>query len=114
MRDWQKRNFDHHHRARSLEPLLPGETVWLPDNASDGKVVEKTAPRSYVVQTPTGRFRRNLRHIVPMPAHIGDQADSATPPTSLENSSPITPSSNDPNIVRTRSGWASRPSDRFS
>ena len=114
IRDWQKRNFDHHHRARSLEPLLPGETVWLPDNASDGKVVEKTAPWSYVVETPTGKFWRNRRHIVPMPAHTGDQADITTPPTTLENSLPIPPSSNDPNIVCTRSSRVSKPPDRFS
>lgn len=36
----------------------------LPDNASDGKVVEKTAPWSYVVETPTGKFQTNRQHIV--------------------------------------------------
>ena len=67
VRDRQKRKFDSRHQARVLEPLVPGETVWLSDSASEGKVVENTAPRSYVVQTPTGQFRRNRRHIVSMP-----------------------------------------------
>ena len=110
IRDRQKRNFDSSHQARSLEPLVPGETVWLPDSASE----ENTAPRTYIVQTPTGQFWRNRRHIVSMPPDISDQTYISQPPTSLENSLPILQSSNDPNIVRTCSGRVSRPPDRFS
>ena len=61
MRAQQKNNFDQHHRAKTLEPLLPGETVWLPDCSSSGKVVEQTAPRSFVIQTSEGVYRRNCR-----------------------------------------------------
>ena len=27
----QQRNFDHHHGVRELTPLIPGQTVWMPD-----------------------------------------------------------------------------------
>ena len=42
MRNKQKANYNYQHRARNLEPLLPGETVWLPDRESSGTVVEES------------------------------------------------------------------------
>ena len=57
MRNKQKANYNCRHRARNLEPLLPGETVWLPDRESSGTVVEESSPWSYTVQTPNGQFR---------------------------------------------------------
>ena len=102
MRARQKNNFDQHHRAKTLEPLLPGETVWLPDHSSSGKVVEQTAPRSFVVQTSEGVYRRNRRDIISMP--VSDPEDSGE-----AGSQPAT----DSNTTRTRSGRMSKPPDRF-
>ena len=51
LRERMKRNFDKHHEARNLEPLLPGDNVWIPGNNSGGIVQEETNPRSYNVQT---------------------------------------------------------------
>ena len=64
MRQRQKKNFDSRHRAQILDTLLPGETVWLPDQRTEGTVVRDSAPRSYTVQTSKGQYRRNRRHII--------------------------------------------------
>ena len=60
-------NFDHIHRAKSLEPLMPGYSVWMTDQREDGVVTEQVAPRSYSVATPVGEFRRNRRHLNLLP-----------------------------------------------
>ena len=60
-------NFDHIHRAKSLEPLMPGDSVWMTDRREDGVVTEQVAPRSYSVATPVGEFRRNRRHLNLLP-----------------------------------------------
>ena len=56
----QKVNHDIHHGARDLPALSPGEYMWVTDQEESGEVVEETATRSYIVQTP-GEFKRN-RH----------------------------------------------------
>ena len=64
----QKRNFDTRHKARSLSSLKPGDIVWLPEYETTVKVRDEVAPRSYIVDTTEGgRYRRNRRHIVPIP-----------------------------------------------
>ena len=44
IRKRQQRNFNRHHRVRSLEPPLPGETVWIPDQDTTGTVTNETVP----------------------------------------------------------------------
>ena len=66
----QKSNFDRRHGARPLSELQPDEPVLIKLDNEKGwqlpaKVVEKCAPRSYMVQTPTGQLRRNRRHLKP-------------------------------------------------
>ena len=60
----QKRNYDSRHKAKELPLLEPGDSVWIPDRESTGRVV---APRSLVVETSDGPFRRNRQHLVPFP-----------------------------------------------
>ena len=50
----QKKVFDSRHSAQELDPLLPGEQVWVQDHNTSGNVVEPVAPRSYRVAIPTG------------------------------------------------------------
>ena len=64
----QKSNFDRRHGVRPLSELQPDEPVMIKlDNQKSwqlpAKVVEKCAPRSYTVKTPTGLLRRNRRHL---------------------------------------------------
>ena len=57
-----KRNFDVRHRANILDPLLPGQQVWISGRRDSGVIVEQSqSPRSYIVSTPTGDLRRNRR-----------------------------------------------------
>ena len=52
---------------RELQPLQLGDTVWIPENKSNGTVVEQSNTRSYIVQTQDGTIRRNRRDLIVMP-----------------------------------------------
>ncbi len=118
MRERQQRNFDHHHRATDLKPLQAGGHVWIPDKQAEGTVVEETNPRSYVVKTPSGTYRRNRRHLIPLPQpqpgaddaeHESSVASSdSEAPKQIENDNSETDGS-----VRTRSGRVSKPPERL-
>ena len=79
----QKNNYDRQHGTKPLQELLPKETVMIKlDNEKrwqqPAKVVEKCAPRSYIVQTPTGMLRRNRRHLKPTTEeHHSERAKSS-------------------------------------
>ena len=40
-----------------LPTLHPGDTVWILDRHTMGRVVKEIAPRSFVVETQEGNFR---------------------------------------------------------
>ena len=40
----QKKVFDSRHAAKDLDPILPGEEVWVRDHNTSGRVVEPIAP----------------------------------------------------------------------
>ena len=63
----QQSNFNSRHNAKSLEPLIPGETVWIPNRNTTGTVTKETAVRSYEVQTEGGGYRRNHQQIISLP-----------------------------------------------
>ena len=75
IKERQKKNFDKRHRARELPQLEPGDTVWIPDRDSSGTVVEETSPRSHIVETVDGSYRRNRRHLIRMPETESSQAE---------------------------------------
>ncbi len=59
-----KSNYDKRYGARGLDELVPGETVWIIDMKTWGRVVKKAStPRSYLIETPTGILRRNRFHL---------------------------------------------------
>ena len=63
-RDGQRRNYDQRHGVRSKEDFTPGEVVWIKDLRIWGTVKTKDrAPRSYIVATDRGEFRRNSFHL---------------------------------------------------
>ena len=109
----QKDHFDSRHRVQNLDPLSPGDLVWIPDHNSSGTVVQSAATRSYQVSTPTGTIRRNRRHLTLMP-----EQDLPTPDHSQEENIPqeSTPElANVPGdgVTITRSGWVSIPPTRL-
>ena len=54
----QERVFNSCHGARELPELVPGETVWVPDQGSEATVLEEVNQRSYEVETSEGIYRR--------------------------------------------------------
>jgi len=119
-------NFDRLHRAKSLEPLTPGDYVWISDRRESGVVTEQVAPRSYNISTPGGEYRRNRRHLNILPDDSQDDSEPQSepqssqlqespcpskpdsPPTSESPARGPTVASNQPDempgVVRTRSG----------
>lgn len=63
-RQQTSQNHDYRHRARTLPELDPRSRVFIRDMAKEAVVIEKTAPRSYKVQTPTGVIRRNRSALI--------------------------------------------------
>ena len=47
MKKKQKKSFNQHHEARTLDPLMPGDFVWIPHSQTEGTVLTEVAPRSY-------------------------------------------------------------------
>ncbi len=126
MKKKQKVNFDAHHAARSLDPLLPGETVWIADHKTSGTVVRQSesAPRSYSVSTPTGTLRRNRRHLTRMSQDTNESLQ--TDPNSPTNAQPDLPTGTQSDVSTTipptpltstagviRIGRISKPPDRL-
>jgi len=105
-----KKNFDIHHRAIILEPLLPGQQVWISGRRDSGVIVEQTEiPRSYHVSTPTGVIRKNRRHLKLIPETENSDSRPEQTPDRQENVVPMQ------NVTRTttRSGHVSVPPSRL-
>ncbi|KAJ3644363.1 hypothetical protein Zmor_027028 [Zophobas morio] len=63
--------FNRRHRARNLSELKQGDSVWVIDLRIYGKIIEVLRePRSYMVETNFGIYRRNRYHLVPAPYYI--------------------------------------------
>ena len=66
----QKRNYDKRHRVRSLADIPDDQPVWVDTDGQqqEGRTVTNTeAPRSYLVDVPSGRVRRNRQQLIPIP-----------------------------------------------
>ena len=50
----------------------------MPDRNASGTVAEENAPRSYTIQTPSGHFRRNHRHVISLPTATQPSTDDTT------------------------------------
>ncbi len=72
-KEYVSQHYDQHHNARPLPVLAPGDPVRIKTDEQDvwsspSKVVNSDGgSRSYTVETPTGRYRRNRRHIQACP-----------------------------------------------
>ncbi len=97
----QKENFDFRHRAKTLEELEPGRTVWAKDLGKSVVTQKTNFPRSYVVETPNGSYRRNRQQLVPMPATPGSAPPADPPP---DEKPPATTPARSATTTVTRSG----------
>lgn len=61
----QKESYDSRHGVVEQQELKIGDTVWITDARTWGRVVEKApTPRSYIIETPSGTVRRNRFHLL--------------------------------------------------
>jgi hypothetical protein len=134
----QKRNFDRRHRVVQLPVLKPGDPVWVKEpKESKAEIVKAVGPRSYEVQTPVGKLRRNRRHLnrrrseptepqkinPAVPSTLPDPADRRRsldldqhePEPSQQQAQPPSPqaSQDSKTSVVTRSGRVVKPPDRL-
>ena len=83
----QKRNFDNHHKAREMEPLCSGTTVFVTDMKCRGNVIGKAnTPRSYIVNTSKAVVRRNRIQLKVIPPIIpeGPEKQGEEKPTPVQ------------------------------
>ena len=107
IKERQRRNHDQRHRAKELPLLEPGDAVWILDQDTSGIVVDETAPRSHVVETSDGSYRRNHKHLVRLPiqetdgeeTELNEQNETLSPANSRE--------------TRSKTGRMARPPDRL-
>jgi hypothetical protein len=124
-RQKQKKTFDSRHNAREPRVFTQGDTVWIPDMKTSGKVQNQVSARSYEVATPLGSLRRNRQHLRPVPQLFTFNADmdtipendcvSPNPPNTLSTealSTPLSPTEAT-SVYKTRSGRASVAPDRY-
>ena len=116
-RSKQQQNFNKRHRARQLNPLQTGDQVWIPEFQQQATVVREVAPRSYVVQTPRGRMRRNRQQLTLLNTTENISSNESRPVT--DSAIPTTPEDNiphrtPPGVTITRSGRVSKPPDRLN
>lgn len=71
----QKRDFDKRHRVQELPPLPEDTDVWVQSDGEplQGRVVSMAnAPRSYIVDVPSGLLHRNRQHLSAIPPSSPD------------------------------------------
>ena len=98
LRERTEDNYNKRHGVRELEPLSPGQSVWIPDRNEKALVLHEAGRRSYEVQTTEGGvYRRNRRALIelPDPDPIELPEIDATEPNS--NTTPANQDSVDPN-----------------
>ena len=108
-RSKQQSYFNKRHRTCQLKPLKTGDQVWIPELHQQATVLHEVAPRSYLIQTPRGRIRRNRQHLTFLDTTENTVSRSAT---SLDDSPQREPTPLGATI--TRSGRMSRPPDRLN
>ncbi|UYV74340.1 K02A2.6-like [Cordylochernes scorpioides] len=85
--------YDKRHDVHSLPPLQQGDSVWIRDQRVEGTVLHKSEePRSYWVQTPQGKVRRNRLHLTPLPK-MGSTMDASEDGQRQEQRNEETPTS---------------------
>lgn len=80
-----EKNYNKRHNAKNMDTLKIGDSVWVVDIRKYGRVVEVCEePRSYIVETDVGQYRRNRWHLVLAPYYFPN----------AHTESPILPDSN--------------------
>ena len=98
MREQTRENYDRRHGARPMEPLGPGQDVWITDCNEEAQVVQEAGTRSHEVQTTDGSvYRCNRCALVELPNFVSINTNEMTESSSNANkSNPNTTNSTDP------------------
>ena len=67
----QQQEYDHRYKARLLPPITNDSPVWVNTGATiipERVMKQHGTPRSYIIKTPSGLYRRNRRHLNPSPS----------------------------------------------
>lgn len=63
----QEQHYNKRHKTSELSTLKKGDKVWVTDIRQYGIIEEKLDhPRSYIVETPQNKYRRNRWHLIPV------------------------------------------------
>ena len=124
-KDKQKEDYDRRHRTMEM-PLIPEDSeVWVTSgqDAIRGRVVTSTpAPRSYLIDTPSGIIRRNQQHlrVVPSLPENRSTQNQQTPDTNSSGNHrpPVDPQTRGNTrgstiLTRSRTGTAIVPPQRY-
>lgn len=105
----QKENFDLRHRTKDLPPMSEDTETWVTTESEpvSGRVISTAGrPRSYVVETPSGRIERNRSQLTIVPRENSENSGTShQPDVDIETPSRI--------MTRSRTGTAINPPDRF-
>lgn len=64
----QMKHYDKRHKTKDLSELKNGDVVWIVDLKEYGRVLKKLdQPRSYLVESNNGKYRRNRWHLILSP-----------------------------------------------
>lgn len=86
-KDKSANQFNARHRSRNLSTLSVGDYVWVTDLRVYAKVIEiLEEPRSYLIESDTGVYRRNRWNLIPAPYYRKQQFTPAFAPSGLSNS----------------------------
>ena len=81
--------------------------MWILDQDTSGIVVDETVPRSHVVKTSDGSYRRNCKHLVRLSVQEMDGEETGL------NEQGETPSAANSRETRSKIGRMARPPDRL-
>ena len=61
--------------------------VYIPDNEREGTIIQESLTRSYTAQTFESIYRRDRKHLVPLPT-AGNNSQANDPPDTLPEGVP--------------------------
>ena len=128
LRQQQKSTYDR--SAKPLPPLSVGDKVRMQTEKgykTPAVVTNTSEPRSYIVRTEAGEYRRNRRHLLKVPDTNSEEANEPIMPTkdlmkepsktdsvpTIQDNPPTAQMNQTPNQYVTRSGRTVKPPQRY-
>ena len=94
-----------------MKPLQTGDQVWIPEFQRQAIVLCEVSPRSYLVQPPGGRMRRNRQQLTFLNTTVDISADESVTDPVIPTSPEDVPCHTQPGVTIIRSECVSKPPD---